>query len=95
MDKYKRLFSNTLIFAVGTFGSKLLVFFLMPLYTHVLTDAEYGTSDLLQQSANLLVPPSTISACPVTYADISDAKNRAALAISSMHPEGSGWQRSQ
>ena len=56
MDKYKRLFSNTLIFAVGTFGSKLLVFFLMPLYTHVLTDAEYGTSDLLQQSANLLVP---------------------------------------
>ena len=45
-----------MIFAVGTFGSKLLVFFLMPLYTHVLTDAEYGTSDLLQQSANLLVP---------------------------------------
>ena len=25
MDKYKRLFSNTLIFAIGTFGSKLLV----------------------------------------------------------------------
>ncbi len=56
MDKYKRLFSNTLIFALGTFGSKILVFFLMPLYTHVLTDAEYGISDLLQQSANLLVP---------------------------------------
>lgn len=56
MDKYKRLFSNTLIFAIGTFGSKLLAFFLMPLYTNVLTDAQYGTSDLLQQSANLLVP---------------------------------------
>ena len=48
MDKYKRLFSNTLIFAIGTFGSKLLAFFLMPLYTNVLTDAQYGTSDLLQ-----------------------------------------------
>ncbi len=56
MDKYKKLFSNTLIFAIGTFGSKLLVFFLMPLYTNVLTDAEYGISDLLQQSGNLLVP---------------------------------------
>ena len=56
MDKYKKLFSNTLIFAIGTFGSKLLVFFLMPLYTNVLTGAEYGISDLLQQSANLLVP---------------------------------------
>lgn len=56
MDKYRRLFSNTLIFAIGTFGSKLLVFFLMPLYTNVLSDAEYGISDLLQQSANLLVP---------------------------------------
>lgn len=28
VDKYKKLLSNTLIFAIGTFSSKLLVFFL-------------------------------------------------------------------
>lgn len=41
-NKYTTLISNTIIFALGTFGSKLLVFLLMPLYTSVLTTAEYG-----------------------------------------------------
>ena len=41
MDKYKKLVSNTLIFAVGTFSSKVLVFLLMPLYTRVLSTEEY------------------------------------------------------
>lgn len=56
MDKYKRLISNTVIFAVGTFSSKVLVFLLMPLYTRVLTDAEYGVTDLIVQTGNLLLP---------------------------------------
>lgn len=38
-NKYTTLISNTIIFALGTFGSKLLVFLLMPLYTSVLTTA--------------------------------------------------------
>lgn len=33
MDKYKKLISNTIIFAISTFSSKVLVFLLMPLYT--------------------------------------------------------------
>lgn len=32
MDKYRRLVSNTVVFAIGTFSSKVLVFLLMPLY---------------------------------------------------------------
>lgn len=30
LDKYKKLISNTLIFAIGTFSSKVLVFLLVP-----------------------------------------------------------------
>lgn len=60
MDKYKRLFSNTLIFAIGTFSSKLLTFFLTRLYTEVLTQGEYGITDMLQQSGNLLLPLITL-----------------------------------
>ncbi len=60
MDKYKKLLSNTLIFAVGTFSSKLLVFFLTRLYTAVLTKAEYGVVDMIQQSGNLLLPLVTL-----------------------------------
>ena len=55
MDKYKKLISNTVIFAIGTFSSKVLVFLLMPLYTRVLSDAEYGITDLIVQTGNLLL----------------------------------------
>ena len=60
MDKYKRLFSNTIIFAIGTFSSKLLSFFLTRLYTEVLAQGEYGITDMLQQSGNLLLPLITL-----------------------------------
>ncbi len=60
MDKYKRLASNTLIFAIGTFSSKLLSFFLTRLYTEVLDKAQYGITDLIQQSGNLLLPLVTL-----------------------------------
>ena len=60
MDKYKRLFSNTLIFAIGTFSSKLLSFFLTRLYTEVLDQGQYGITDMLQHSGNLLLPLITL-----------------------------------
>lgn len=56
MNRYKKLFSTTFILGLGTFGSKILTFLLVPLYTHVLTQGEYGIVDLLVQAANLLIP---------------------------------------
>ncbi len=56
MNRYKKLLSNTIIFTIGTFGSKLLVFFMLPLYTHCLSTVEYGTADLITQCANFLIP---------------------------------------
>ena len=55
-NKYQSLISNTIIFALGTFGSKLMVFFLMPLYTSVLTTAEYGAMDVVVNVSNMLLP---------------------------------------
>lgn len=52
----KLLFSNTMILAIGTFASKFLVFFMMPLYTRCLLPGEYSTADLITQTANLLMP---------------------------------------
>ena len=54
--RLKRLFGNTLIFTAGKFISKLLVFFMMPLYTACLSEAQYSTADLITQLANLLIP---------------------------------------
>ncbi len=56
MNRYKKLFSDTVVLAIGTFGSKLLVFVLMPLYTAWLTTAQYGAAELITSAANLLLP---------------------------------------
>ena len=56
MNKYQTLAANTILMSVGTFGSKLLVFLMVRFYTGYLTPAEYGTADLITQTANLLIP---------------------------------------
>ncbi len=48
--------SNTLLISIGTFGSKILVFFMVRFYTGYLTPSDYGTADLITQTANLLFP---------------------------------------
>ena len=45
---------------LGNFSSKLLVFLMVPLYTSVLSTAEYATSDLLTTTINLLYPFATL-----------------------------------
>lgn len=56
MNKYQTLAANTILMSAGTFGSKLLVFLMVRFYTGYLTPAEYGTADLITQTANLLIP---------------------------------------
>lgn len=56
MNKYKKLITNTAVLALGTLGSKVLVFLLMPLYTRLLSSGEYSTADIISQTANLLIP---------------------------------------
>ena len=53
---YRRLLSNTFLFSVSTFGSKLLLFLLTPFYTSVLSQGEYGVTDLIMQTGNILIP---------------------------------------
>lgn len=55
-NSYKKLFSNTIIFAIGQFSSKILVLLLVPIYTYAMSDAEFGITDVIVQMANWLVP---------------------------------------
>lgn len=63
MKDVKELAKNTGLLAVGQFGTKLLSFFLVPLYTYVLSTAEYGTYDLLNTTVSLLVPILSLNIC--------------------------------
>lgn len=54
--RLKELFSNTLIFTIANFSSKILVFLMVPLYTAVLTTEEYGISDMVSTISGLMYP---------------------------------------
>lgn len=56
MGKYRRLISDTLIFAIGSLGSKMILFFLVPLYTNCLSTSQYGMVELVDTIANLIMP---------------------------------------
>ena len=46
-SRNRYLLKNTLIFTLGNIGSRMISFFLIPLYTNVLTTSQYGTVDLI------------------------------------------------
>ena len=79
-SSYKKLFSNTLIFALGSFGSKLLVLILVPLYTACLSPDQYGTVDLIAQTANILIPIITLSAADAALRFALETKDEIRLA---------------
>lgn len=54
--RYQTLLSNTFLISIGTFGSKLLSFCMIRFYTGALTPSDYGTADLIMQTANLIAP---------------------------------------
>lgn len=53
-QKFKSLAQNTLWFVLGTVGSKLISFFLMPLYTSILSTSDYGVIDLVTTTNTVL-----------------------------------------
>lgn len=55
-DKYRELFKNIGVLAIGNFSSKILVFLLVPLYTNILSTAEYGLYDIFVTTIQLLIP---------------------------------------
>lgn len=78
MDKYKKLASNTIIFAIGTFSSKILSFLLMPYVTRMMSTTDYGSADLIQQTVNVLIPIVTLQVNSAALRfSLDKAKNKA------------------
>ncbi|MDE7291335.1 MAG: oligosaccharide flippase family protein [Treponemataceae bacterium] len=66
------LAKNMFFLTVGQFGTKLLGFFLVPLYTSILSSAEYGTYDLYSVTVSLLVPILTLNIADSTTVFLLD-----------------------
>lgn len=54
-SRAKYLAKNTVLFTISSFGSKLISFFLVPLYTNVLSTSDYGAADLISTTVKLLL----------------------------------------
>lgn len=60
MSKGKDLAKNTAIVSIGKICTQLITFFLLPVYTAVLSNEEYGVVDLLNTLTSLLLPIATL-----------------------------------
>ena len=70
-DKLQYLSKNVLLFALNGFLPKVISFVLIPIYTGCLTTEQYGVTDLITTTVQLLIPIFTL--------DIQDAVMRFAL----------------
>lgn len=60
-QKFKKLSLNTILFTISGFGSKIISFLLVPLYTYMLSTEEYGNLDLMSTTAQLMIPILTLN----------------------------------
>ena len=74
-EREKNLFKNTIIISIGTICTKLITFFLLPLYTGVLSTEEYGIVDLLNTLAILVIPIVTFQVEHAVYRNLIENRN--------------------
>lgn len=61
MNRTDKLLYNSIIFTLGNLGSKLISFFMVPLYTTILSTSQYGTVDMLNATVMLVLPVITLA----------------------------------
>ena len=66
-NKSQKLLIGTLIYAVGTFGPRLLNFFIVPFYTYYISPADMGDYELIISNISLLTPLITLQISDGAY----------------------------
>lgn len=52
--RYKKLLNNSVIFTIGNFGSKLMQFVMIPIYSYTLNTSQFGKVDFITTLVSLL-----------------------------------------
>lgn len=66
-SKSKNLITGTITYAIGDFGTKILSFLIVPLYTYYISTADMGLYDVLVSVCGLLIPVITLQISDATY----------------------------
>ena len=75
MKREKNLVKNTFYLSLGKICTSLLTFLLLPLYTGVLSTAEYGIVDLLNTLTILLLPIITFQIEKAVFRELVESRN--------------------
>lgn len=70
-----QLVKNTIIVAIGQICTKFITFFLLPLYTSILSAKEYGIVDLLNTYISLLIPIAFLQMNQAIFRFLIDARS--------------------
>lgn len=62
-----KLVKGTLIYAIGNFGTKILAFLIVPLYTYYISTSDMGNYDLVTTTVSLLTPIITMRISDAAY----------------------------
>lgn len=71
-NKYLELLNNSIFYAIGNGTKKVLMFLLIPIYTHVLTTYEYGISEIFTSALELMFPILTLAISDATFRFLLD-----------------------
>ena len=76
MNKYRRLLSNSIIFALGNLTVKAAQFFILPLLTKYLLESQYGlTENMVVTIQDLITPILTLGLAEALFRFSVDKKN--------------------
>lgn len=84
-EKGKRLAQGTIIYAIGSFGSKILSFIIVPLYTYYILPEDMGVYDILQTTVSLLTPLITLQISDAAFVWMIQAKEDEESCISAVY----------
>lgn len=76
MSREKNLAKNTIIITMGKICTQLITFFLLPLYTGILSTEEYGTVDLLNTLVSLLLPIVTFQVEQAVFRELIEVRGK-------------------
>lgn len=66
-SRLKELLVGTGIYGIGTFGQKILMFLMVPLYTYYLQTSEMGVYDIIISATSILIPIITLQISDAVY----------------------------
>ena len=75
MSREKTLVKNTAILTIGKICTQMITFFLLPLYTAILSTEEFGIVDLLNTLVSLLLPIVTFQVEQALFRSLIDVRD--------------------